>query len=180
MSELETYSGLLFDPLCPDPDSIVIEDIAHALSLTNRWGGHTHNPFSVAQHSVNVSRMLLKLGHPYRVQLEGLMHDAPEAYIGDLPKPLKACLPDYQAVETVVHNAIMDKFGIARTHHRYVHFMDLEAAKWEYRDLLLGERLPPPMGPRSLMSCWVPEAAEREFLVTFGYLTTAIEKEDAG
>lgn len=69
-----------------------VEDVAHALSNINRFTGHTAYAYSVAQHCVAVSRYLELTGQPVPVQYAGLMHDAHEAYFGDISAPLKAFL----------------------------------------------------------------------------------------
>jgi hypothetical protein len=79
-----TYTGKKFYPFNPRIEDIDIEDIAHALSLICRFGGHLPEHYSVAQHSVLVSYLV-----PIELRLEGLMHDAAEAYIGDVIRPIK-------------------------------------------------------------------------------------------
>lgn len=79
-----TYTGKLFDFWEPRPEMICIEDIAHALALTNRYGGHTHTPYSVAEHCERMSYPELP-GDP----LTNLLHDAAEAYVGDIASPQK-------------------------------------------------------------------------------------------
>lgn len=81
--QILTHTGKMFDFLHPTPDMICIEDIAHALALTNRYSGHTHSPYSVAEHCVRAS--YLTIGDP----LINLLHDSAEAYIGDIPSPQK-------------------------------------------------------------------------------------------
>ena len=81
---MTTFTGRRFYPMDPVVEDITIEDIAHALALTCRWHGHTNSFYSVAQHSVLTS---LLADRPYRMAM--LLHDAAEAYIGDLAKPLK-------------------------------------------------------------------------------------------
>ena len=173
---IPTYTGKQFDFECPDADTICIEDIAHHLSLTHRWRGATGEGMSVAQHSVMVAQMMGRAGYSHLDQLGGLMHDAAEAYLGDVPSPLKAKLPDFKAYELVVQNAICDKFGIPRTPHPSVHLFDVESYRWEARDLLHPEHgmEAPTASCRSTLVCWPPGAAEFEFLNLFGYLMEAV------
>lgn len=109
MPWISTYTGKRINPLAPDPDQICIEDIAHALSQLCRWTGHTRRFYSVAQHSVLVSG-LSNPGH----KLIGLLHDAPEAYITDLNRPLKnsTYMSGYRLVEQLLWNAIVEKFDL--------------------------------------------------------------------
>ena len=84
-----TYSRVLMDPLDARPDQILIEDIAHSLSLMTRANGHCRQFYSVAQHSINCALEARNLGLSPRVQLACLLHDAAEAYIADIPRPVK-------------------------------------------------------------------------------------------
>ena len=88
-SWLQTASGRAFDLLNPSPADVDFDDISLALSRVPRFGGHTRRPYSVAQHSVLVAELLESAGHPGHVVLQGLLHDATEAYVMDLPRPLK-------------------------------------------------------------------------------------------
>jgi 5'-deoxynucleotidase YfbR-like HD superfamily hydrolase len=110
-----TVSGREVYPHAPDPSQIVIEDIAHALSLLCRYAGHTKEFYSVAQHSVLVSDLLaLNRDTAGRYALPGLLHDAAEAYLIDLPQPVKS-LPglngaysDYEAkMDRAVRRALL-------------------------------------------------------------------------
>ena len=102
-----THTGLRFDFTDPQPDQICIEDIAHALSLICRFGGHSKHHYSVAQHS-----WLLSYNVPDGLELEALLHDGAEAYTGDIPSPLKAILPDFQFIESNVNLALRRKFNL--------------------------------------------------------------------
>ena len=93
MTQILTYSGKVFDPVNPIAADIRIEDIAHALAHQCRFSGHTIEHYSVAEHSVRVSGLLEDRGYPYRVQMWGLLHDASEAYLIDLPAPVKNGTP---------------------------------------------------------------------------------------
>lgn len=108
---IETYTGKKFYLLDPQPDSICIEDIAHALSQQCRFTGHTKKFYSVAEHSVHVS---LLCGLDKRECLSGLLHDASEAYIADLSRPVKyetPVGPPYFEIESRIMFAIANKFG---------------------------------------------------------------------
>lgn len=109
MDYIDTFSGRKIYVLNPDPNEIVIEDIAHALSLITRFGGHTTRFYSVAQHSIYVSQICES-----RDALWGLLHDATEAYIGDIPKPIKALheMESFKKAEDNLQKVIMQKFQL--------------------------------------------------------------------
>ena len=86
---IQTFSGKKLDPLNPQPQSLDIESIVHALTNVCRWGGHCKIHWSVAQHSILVSDILRHQGHSEEIQFWGLMHDAAEAYLGDVCRPVK-------------------------------------------------------------------------------------------
>jgi hypothetical protein len=132
MHWIQTFSGKQFDLLDPQPDMICIEDIAHALGNMPRFTGHTRVFYSVAQHSIQVSN-LVNSEHAF----VGLMHDAPEAYIGDMSSPLKGLLRDYRRIERVIWLAIADKFGLPDDIPSEVKGADQIALRTE-RDELMG------------------------------------------
>jgi hypothetical protein len=104
-----TFSGLRFWPLDPNPEKILVEDIAHALAHQCRFGGHASKFYSVAEHSVHVSQLCLP-----EHALWGLLHDASEAYLVDLPRPLKQ-LPEfapYREAERRLQRAVAVRFGL--------------------------------------------------------------------
>lgn len=106
MATLETVSGRKVDVTNPDPATIVIEDIAWALSRMPRFSGHSipYIPYSVAQHCIQVAKDLGP--HGPRVQMYGLLHDAAEAYINDLPSPVKH-IPEIHAVIKKLEDSLM-------------------------------------------------------------------------
>jgi hypothetical protein len=89
---VETFTGRFVDTRVPNADTITIEDIAHALSQICRYGGHCQTFYSVAEHAVFVSKRLERRGHGPLRQIGGLHHDDSEAYLGDIPRPLKPLL----------------------------------------------------------------------------------------
>lgn len=105
---LSTFTGNKFFPFAPHPHQIDIRDIAHGLSLLCRFSGQCPYFFSVAEHSIYVANNL-----PDNLKLEGLLHDASEAYLADLPRPVKVGLPEYNAIEAAVEEVIAQKFDLA-------------------------------------------------------------------
>jgi hypothetical protein len=107
---IQTYSGVAFYPLDPRPDEIHIEDIAHALAMQCRFTGHVRRFYSVAEHSVRVSEVC-----DPNDALWGLLHDASEAYLIDVARPVKrmACMVPYREAEERLMQAIAERFGLA-------------------------------------------------------------------
>lgn len=101
-----TVSGVHFYPLDPRPNEIKLTDIAHALANLCRYTGHTHQFYSVAEHSIRVAQAL-----PPALQMVGLMHDASEAYLSDISRPMKPFIARYQDIEQKLMLAIGHKFG---------------------------------------------------------------------
>lgn len=125
-----TYSGHYLNVFDPDPEHISIEDIAHGLSHVPRFAGQTQKVINVAEHSINVCHMVED-----EFALEALLHDASEAYLMDIPKPIKNRLPDYVAVEHRLMKAISDRFGIPHPNTEEVKRADKEALKAEHYQL---------------------------------------------
>lgn len=107
MSFIETFTGRRFDPVNPNPDDIIVADIAHALSNKCRYTGHSSSFYSVAQHCVLVSNIVDE-----EFALDGLMHDAAEAYLPDVAFPIKHNFPRLMEIEDNLHGVIAEKFGI--------------------------------------------------------------------
>ena len=116
---MQTYTGALVDLQSFSQADVRLPDIAHALSLINRYTGHTLYPYTVAQHSVIVSRLC----SPENA-LWGLMHDASEAYLGDVASPLKHMLPQYRTLEQHVQQQIAKRFGLVWPMPAEVHDAD--------------------------------------------------------
>lgn len=104
---MQTFTGRQFYPLDPRPEDIDVRDIAHALSLICRYGGHTIRFYSVAEHCVLMSQAVAP-----EYALAALLHDATEAYVGDMVRPLKHHMSDYCKVEDRVAWAISERFGL--------------------------------------------------------------------
>jgi len=169
-----TYSGKKFDIVDPKPEQICIKDIAHALSKQCRFNGHCREFYSVAQHSALVARFV---SPEYR--LAALLHDATEAYVGDLVSPLKAMLPDFKVIENNIWQIIADKFGVPRELPPEVKHVDLMMLATEKRDLMpaLPESWPMLDGIEPVPSLIMPQSpaqAEQYFLHQFHLLTDGV------
>lgn len=130
---ITTATGQRFYALAAEP-TITIEDIAAALSKVCRYGGHCRRFYSVAEHSVLVSRIMehRELGDP----LEGLLHDATEAYLSDVVGPFKQLLPDYLALEAKLERDVRRVFGLPPGKTAGCKEADLTALMVEGRTLL--------------------------------------------
>jgi 5'-deoxynucleotidase YfbR-like HD superfamily hydrolase len=165
---IQTFRGKKFHPLDPKLDEICIEDIAHALANKCRFSGHTSKFFSVAQHSVIVSKLC-----PKQDRLWGLLHDASEAYLVDMPKPLKV-LPEFKwfvEVENKVQKVICEFFGLAPEQPISVHQADVISLVTEKRDLMTfdhdWQKKYKELPLEEILVPWSPKKAKRKFLERF-------------
>ncbi len=141
-SGILTYSKIKFDTLDPKPENILIEDIAHALSMLTRANGHLPEFFSVGQHSIQCCREALARNYVPEVALACLLHDASEAYLSDITRPVKKDMTMYLQIEEQLQNMIYEKFlGSVPTgeaadlidniddgclYYEFYHFMDVK------------------------------------------------------
>jgi 5'-nucleotidase len=131
---IETYTGLKFDVLNPKPEQITIADIAHALSQVCRFAGHTKYFYSVGQHSYLGSFLV-----PSEDALWFLLHDASEAYVGDMSSPLKhltAAGDAYRPVEQKIMRVICKKFELSESQPASVHVADTAMLYAEKKQLM--------------------------------------------
>jgi len=190
MTWIQTYTGRKFYPLDPNPEDVCIEDIAHALSLKCRFNGHCKQFYSVAEHSVRVSNLASQFVTPQcsaRTALLGLLHDAGEAYLPDICRPIKdnilvshrRCRSFFRAVEGYLLDAILSGLGVehpstsvaATIEHADMVLLATEARdlmgdppqKWQIPDETLEERIVP----------WSPSHAEDHFLMLYEMLREA-------
>jgi uncharacterized protein len=166
---ITTYSGIRFWPLQPNPADIRIEDIVHALSNQCRFGGHAREFYSVAEHSVRVSQLCRP-----EDALWGLLHDASEAYLSDVPAPLKElpAFEAYRAAERSLQGTIAVRFGLSTEQPRSVTEADRAVLGIEICDLLrpLGSPQPgrPPHKTKLVIANpWPPRIAKARFLTRF-------------
>jgi hypothetical protein len=126
---LVTSTGRQIDLMDPQVRHVDIRDIAHGLSHICRWGGHTEAFYSVAEHSLLVSRICSD-------PLWGLLHDATEAYLGDIVRPLKARMPHYRALEGAWQRVIMEALGVPLVEPSDLDSCDLAVALLEAEELM--------------------------------------------
>lgn len=138
---VRTYTGKLFSLVKPRALDVEIVDIAHALGNQCRWSGHTREHYSVAEHSMRVADLVHKrLQHRPRAEsvvpeLQALLHDATEAYLGDVPSPIKMMLVEYKPIEERVHAAICARYTLPVELPDVVHEADGTMLLVEARDL---------------------------------------------
>lgn len=130
---IRTVSGIYVNVFEPTPEMICIEDIAHALSNQCRFGGHLPSFYSVAQHSLNCSYLV----EDKKLKLAALLHDASEAYLLDIPSPVKKGLSNYKEIEDRLMKVIADKFGFAYPLHPDVKKVDELMLHVEWDSLML-------------------------------------------
>ena len=176
MSYITTYKKKKFNPINCTLDEIDIEDIAHALSLLCRAGGHFPHFYSVAQHSVNCAYEAAARGCSQRIQLGCLLHDASEAYLSDITRPVKPQLPRYLEIEKDLQNKVFSKwFSPTLTEEERNLVFEIDNAML-YREFLdvMGEKLytdEPTLKSDPTFKFTQFENTEREFLRLFNSLT---------
>lgn len=153
-NSIRTFTGKVFDLKILDPDSICIEDIAHGLANTARFAGQLPKLYSVAQHSFHVAQSA-----SIENRLAALLHDASEAYLGDMPSPFKKMLPDYKVQEDRLMKVIAKKFGFDYPLHPEIKKIDGELLNLEWNAFV--ER------KDSSFPLYTPEYAKAIFLNMF-------------
>lgn len=163
---IQTFTGRQFWPLDPRADEVEIEDIAHALSMICRFNGHTRQFYSVAEHSVFVA-----MNVPVQHRVAALLHDASEAYICDLPRPIKHNVTGYAEAEAKVMAAIAERFKFDLPLPECVKLADNRILLNE-RDLFMAPTdhdwdLDCEPLPGCNLRGWMPPMAEQAFLETW-------------
>lgn len=165
-------SGAWFDFCAPASSNFTIEDIAHGLANICRYSGQCTSFYSVAEHSIHVSEMAKGF------EFEALLHDAAEAFLGDITRPLKQLLPEYKKIEANVERAILDRFGVSGPIPLQVKQADLRVLAAEQRQVMpegtdgwvRGQKVEPaPIVVRHLS----PSEGKRIFLERFELLRQA-------
>lgn len=165
------YGGTYFDFLDPAGSTFTIQDIAHALSQICRFGAQCRRFYSVAQHSVHVSQ-LVPPEHAYAA----LMHDAPEAFMGDMVKPLKDLLPEYRTIEDAVEAAVFARFAVPSPLSACVKEADIVMLATEQVHIMANRddwNYTRGREPANIdLPDWPPTKAKRAFLDRFAALTS--------
>jgi hypothetical protein len=184
-NKIVTYTGKVFDLLNPKPEVVCIKDIAHSLAYQCRYTGHTKFFYSVAQHCVLMAENSDLPGDP----LQMLLHDAAEAYIGDMARPWKNLLIvnvsenihqfpiSVKSFEDKIQKVIGLALGVDLNHSAEVREADLRMMATEIRDLMpempssfeWGVDISNPV--KEVIDCWKPELAEKVFLNMYIWLT---------
>lgn len=183
---IATITNKRIYPFSLDKSEIDIEDIAHALARICRFNGHLRYHYSVAEHSVNVAEELKLRGASKELRLFGLLHDASEAYIADIPKPLKDWMPEYLEIEKDLQRKIIEKvvfdvigvYKLSKEEMNLLNHVDSLLAKYEAQEYMgkyswneseekLLIRLKHPMSHN---------VAQRAFLGEYSYLTNSLRR----
>lgn len=176
---MQTATGRKFWPMDPRADEVFIEDIAHSLSLQCRYAGHCLRFYSVAEHSVLIARHLAAK-HAPEVALWGLLHDASEAYLVDVPRPVKPYLTGYKVAEAAVMEVVCQRFGLPpfdmppevhEADERIIADELVNLVRMDWHGYYAGKEL----GVR--LRYWTPEKAREEFMATFDALTSGVGRE---
>lgn len=155
-----TFTGKLINIKDPDPELFCVEDIAHGLAAICRFGGQTKKFYSVAEHSVICAGVAAK-----EIKFDLLMHDASEAYIHDIVRPVKVMLIGYEQLEEIFMTRLAEKFGFVYPLTPAISAIDDEVLQKEFDVLMLGES-----GSDIHFSCHEPVIAEKLFLESYNLL----------
>ena len=174
MEHITTYTGESFTPLTPEVNKIHIEDIAHALSMMCRANGHLNSFYTIAQHSINCAVEAKARGLSEKVQKACLLHDASEAYLSDITRPVKKHLIKYLEVEKYLQDMIYHKFLTSTLNEeelRHIEKIDHDMLVCEF-DALMDKKVfddIPTMSSKPNFGDINIKSVEHEFLRTFMY-----------
>jgi len=157
---IRTNSGLYINVFNTKPEMICIEDIAHSLATLPRFGGHLNRHYSVAQHSVLCARR----ARSKEDKRAALLHDASEAFMLDMPTPIKARLGLYKRFEHKLSEAILKKFGVVYPYSKNIKKIDTRMLHIEWDNLAINDN--------KGFECWTKARGKREFLKMYKELFT--------
>lgn len=192
MKYITTKSGRKVYPLSPEADQIHIDDIAHGLSNVCRFNGHTSSFFSVARHSINVAKRVLGEGADANTALKALLHDASEAYLCDIPTPVKEQITGYKESEEKMMRVIFEAFRLGwftREESVVIGYWDLFECRRESRYFMDKSQIAPRDWPgllkrlgdcRNLKDSSVSGQDRYDFIEYFNSLWEIKRKEEDG
>lgn len=182
MSCITTFTGASFDPTAPEVNKLNIHDVAHALSMLCRANGHFPVFYSVAQHCLNCMAEAQARGYSRRVQMACLLHDAAEAYLQDIPRPVKIQLAKYNELEEALLQIIWSKWldaPLTKEEYRQVFEIDDALLYTEFHHFMNQEIITPQSLKIEPILCTEPfEAVEQRYLQEF-YRLTATDTDKA-
>lgn len=174
---LVTTTGRIVRPFDPQPDMFCLEDIAHSLGFQCRFGGHTSKFYSVAEHSIIMSSLP---EIPNELRLTALLHDAGEAYVQDIIRPIKYCFPKYRSLEDQLMKVIAKVFHLPWPFPKSIKSADQTLLAEEMRQLLPKNELhhltKPPRHDIEFY-CWDPLSAKKNFLKKYTQLNEERNRE---
>lgn len=156
---IRTRSGKYVNVFDPKPEMFCIEDIAHALSHMPRFSGHLIDFYTVGQHSVECSKRVAP-----QFRYDALMHEASEAFLLDMAKPIKDGLPDYQRTEDNLMRVLAEVFGFTYPLPAEVKAVDKEMLELEWHQFMLGNN---PIRP---LPCYSPQKTRQVFMDVYNKL----------
>lgn len=171
---MQTYTGRAFSFSAPSPRDVDVRDIAHSLGMQCRYNGHTQKFYSVAEHCVVMATMV-----PVELIIHALLHDAAEAYVSDVVRPLKVLLPQFRDIERTIEWVIYEHFCVSlpgATERAAIERADLRMLRTE-RDQLLDEPPQPwamveDVSPFPLaLQCWPPDVAANHWRIAIHLAT---------
>ena len=140
---IRTYKGNWVNVFDPNPEIFDIEDIAHALSHQCRFSGHLKQYYSVANHSIFCYKEALSTGLGKKEQLTALMHDCSEAYLVDIPRPIKRQFPQYKSIESGLMYILSKIFGFSWPIPKEIEYIDNLALQLEWDYLMIQNKNAP-------------------------------------
>ena len=163
-----TLSNKRFHFLNPSPEEVCIEDVSHALSMNCRYSGHVKEFYSVAEHSCYIHDLVEAVGEDVALCFSALMHDASEAYLCDIPRPIKPHLTNYFELEGKAEKVIQEKFGFEPMNW-LIKYYDTHICGDEARQLFTTT---PEWANEYhklgvVVECWPPKKAKEEFMKRF-------------
>jgi hypothetical protein len=175
---MQTFGSRQFWPLDPRSAEIELVDIAHALSMQCRYAGHCLRFYSVAEHCVHVATWLMQQGYSADSALKGLLHDATEAYLVDVPRPVKPFLPGYREAEAKLWSVVCEWAELTDAMPAEVHAADNAILVDE-----MAQNMGPAPAPWSIpasglgvtLQYWAPAEAEARYVELFNTLKRSVD-----